>query len=387
MKTDHLSEMKEARQAVQSGMPNATNLWHAYIKKWSNKLYKKALVNSFSFDKLRQEVFVPIDTDKKFDNLYSMYPSDNNPIIQKGSNGYTFSETEFKFDFHHKGGNTFHLLTSIEDYEPGNSSIVIRGRKDLHSWERKFFFVEMAIRIKELQKTHHLTICRLSYKGVDLEIYRFYENPTSEGIYYIFPAKQLSLCPIEMDEKTILHLDTASLLLDMADDNHNREQIHLSLIKKIKLRTIELNIDDELNPVFWDEGRVLKAVKEYVKKGYDLNKSITYLHRSFMKSLRESFNKYAFSQYSENNRIFYQEHHRGKWTVKFCWGEPFSMVTKCDNIEYTLNFSSNNPNPYPIYLYLNKVEEYGNRWNQLTDYCKKEYLKYKRIDMLDQNLN
>ena len=63
------------------------------------------------------------------------------------------------------------------------------------------------------------------------------------------------------------------------------------------------------------------------------------------------------------------------------------MVTKCDNIEYTLNFSSNNPNPYPIYLYLNKVEEYGNRWNQLTDYCKKEYLKYKRIDMLDQNLN
>ena len=106
-----------------------------------------------------------------------------------------------------------------------------------------------------------------------------------------------------------------------------------------------------------------------------------------MKSLRESFNKYAFSQYSENNRIFYQEHHRGKWTVKFCWGEPFSMVTKCDNIEYTLNFSSNNPNPYPIYLYLNKVEEYGNRWNQLTDYCKKEYLKYKRIDMLDQNLN
>jgi len=386
MRTDHLSKMKVARQAKQSNMPDATNIWNAYIKEWSDKLYKKALTNNLTIYKLKQEVFVPIDTDKNFDNLYSLYSSDNNSIIQKGSDGYYFSEIEFKYDFHHKGGDTFHLLTSIEDYEPGNSNIAIRGRKDLHSWERKLFFVEMAIRIKELQRTHHLTICRLSYKGVDLEIHRFYENSTSEGKYYMFPAKQLSMCPIEMDEKTILHLDTASLLLDMADDNQNRENIYISLIKKNKLRTIELNIDDEFNPVFWDEKRVSKAANEYARKGYDLNKAITYLHRSFMKSLRSSINKHPYLEHSESDPIFYKVHQKGKWTVGFCWGACFQMVTKCDSAEYTLNFNGNNPNPYPIYLYLNKVEEYGNRWNQLTVFCQKEFYKYERINQMEQNL-
>ena len=386
MKTNHLNKIRELHQNIRCGAPNAVEDWSAYIRGWNNKIYKKTIVNNLNSDSFRQEVFVPIDTDKYFDDLYMIYNSDNNFMILNEPGKYSFSENVFKRDLQSKGGDPNQLNISISKYEPGKSRIIIRGPKDLHSWERKLYFVELAIRMKELQKTHYLTAWNLSYQGIDMEIYRFHESPISEGKYYVFPARQLSQCPLELEETTFLHFDIISLLLDLADDYHHRNDVYISLSKKFKLRSINLNANNDFEVEIWDEPRVSKAAKGYVKKGYDLKKSITSLHNSFMKSLRESINKYSCSDYTGNNSVFYQQHHIGKWTVSFCWGVSFTMITKCGEVEYAMNFSSKKPNPYPITQYLTKVEEYGNRWNQLTDYCIKEYLKYKRINLIEQNL-
>ena len=393
MITHYLKEMRNSRQAIRNGNKNVLQKWREDFKRRQRNYISRLKKKVISEEYINELVNVGIENDCDFKDLASIYYTSHNPVVAYHQGRFSFSISGLKEALKNEL-ETDSLSCIINDYFPGQCKInyKIRRNSSYYSYETWDYYLSLGKRIINYCKTMYVTLFKITYHDIEMDIYRFHIKGCYSGRIYVFPSLQLSNFPVEMDEISFFQMDIPSLLLDMYSENKERKIMISQIIEYGKNGKLNLlgshgkNDEEAINILFWNEEQVSLFAEECIKKRYDMDTSI----RNFLDELLAPLKKYFLECASlyPNSMItkFYGDIIRGEWFIT-C-GQFIDVRIYISNKEstYTLTFSGKKFSSFALEQFLTKVEEYGNLWKQLTKIFKTKYLKYKRINLLEQNL-
>jgi hypothetical protein len=140
---------------------------------------------------------------------------------------------------------------------------------------------------------------KLTYEGASMAIKRYSREGEPFGFYELNPCEQLSKVVILMQETDFSFLNVATLLMESAAELQLRKEELNYYAKKLKLRTMDAALTDEISFELWDDRKLEKKVEEYISKDYPVEKMLELVLRPWKQTITKYF--HAITEQELNN--------------------------------------------------------------------------------------
>ena len=391
METNYLSYMRQERSKIRNRVAGAKEKWEQHLASQKKSVLAKARSKQATLDIAKKIVFLPLDVDRNYFDIQKIYNISKNPLINCHLGDFQFSEAQLCEDLNAKGYSTEELSFSVHNSAKGAFGIKWSINTKIHCVEKWIKMEQIYKWINENAKTFSCTKCIVSFKGVDMIIYRFFLPSCPYGRFFVIPATQLCECPIPMDELSFYQFDTTSLLIDMVDEFNERQVIFKQYTKKLSIKQLDANSIEIQDLRFWDEKRVSQAAQDYCMKDYSYEDGLKMLKNNLMNPLKKYFNSCLLSHPEDIKYRKGFETEIGVWIV--CISKEYKnfkhvliLVTSNDRNTFSFTFDNNQYSQYALDQYLTKVVEFGNLWTKLVDHFHLEFMKQCKIKLLNNNL-
>lgn len=387
MKTNYLKEMRIARYCIRQGLPNAQKVWAQKVSQKRSKEISRLKNKGYS-STIAMSSFIPLDFDEDFIDIpilyckgYCSHPNEykkvidyHNPIVDYSRGSFHFSETQLKNALKATVGDSNSLYMTICEHQPGNQLSEVAWNMKLRDFKSRMHFIGIRDKLKLCFENFSCTECRLSYLGNNMVIYRFPMKNSQEGLVYLYPSTELSGCPVEMDESSFYQLDLIALLLDMADEVHERQDIITSFRKKQIMKRMSCVANDKLNLEFVDKEFVTKLAIEYFNQGIDYYSALRLMKKNLLEPLKDFFEDCVLSHPESNKNCFNISQfqiYRGVWTISLKYNRhrtrnAFELRTENSEEEFSFILDNGMLNQYALDHYLEHVETYALQWFYLS---------------------
>jgi len=283
-----------------------------YWKKKAQKRRKSWAARSKRFaeqhaqlEDIRKEVYLPLGFSASFnlDDYIPLHFCKRNPFVTWRKGVFGFDEEGLRKAMEAEGANLNELAIetshqSIRETEvpqpiihegPGwTPNKVWDFERKYHAWLKRVYDI----------CTDKDTV-KLTYEEVSMTINRYSREGEPFGFYELNPSEQLSKVPILMQETDFSFLNVATLLMESAAELQLRQEELNYYAKKLKLRTMDAALTDEISFELWDDRKLEKKITEYVGKEYPLEKMIESVLRPWKQTITKYF--HAITEQELNN--------------------------------------------------------------------------------------
>ena len=250
-------------------------------KSWAEKARRFA-VRHMQLEEIRKEVFYNHVPKTNVMSLLEEHQTVRNPISQWGTDlRFSFSEQGLREALLKEGADISSLSMTVNrksivgqqphDVEYNNIKDVAYNRSDLY------------------KKCTDLETCTINYGGVTMTIYRYTYLGQPFAWYELLPCWQLSLPLRRFQETDFNILNIATLLLEMAAEYELRQEELNYYAKKLKLRTMDAALTDDISFELWDDKKLEKKVAEYFSKDYPGVKVLDFVLRPWKQAITKYF--------------------------------------------------------------------------------------------------
>ena len=273
-------------------------------KSWAAKA-KRFAEQHTQLEDIRKEVYLPLNYAANFDleDYISLHFCEHNPFVAWDKGTFHFDEDGFRKALKAEGANLNELAIemshqSIREAEAPqpiiNSSPEWTPNK-VWDFERKY----------HAWLKHVYAICtdmdtvKLSYGEVSMAINRYSREGEPFGFYELNPCEQLTKSSILMQETDYSFLNTATLLMESAAEWQLRQEELNYYAKKLRIRTMDASLTDDISFELWDDKKLEKKIAEYVSKDYPVEKIIEQVLRPWKQAITKYF--HAITEQEINN--------------------------------------------------------------------------------------
>ena len=248
--------------------------WAARSKRFAERHLQLAAIRS-------EVVFSRMDRSDVL-SLLDEHRTVQNPIAQWDSNmHFSFSEQGLREAMQTEGADVSSLTVvvskkNIVGQQP--HEIAYGDMLDLASNRRDLY-----------EKYTDLETCTINYREVTMVIYRYTYLQQPFALYEFLPCKQLSFSNLRLEETSFSTLNIATLLMEMAAEYELRNDELNYHAKKLRLRTMDAALTDDISFVLWDDKKLEKKVAEYVRKDYPVEKMLELVLRPWKQAITKFF--------------------------------------------------------------------------------------------------
>lgn len=363
--------MRIERKIIRLGQREAILSHHQEFASRKKKIIAKLRKKNATTENAKRTIFLPLDVDHDYFELPDFYHCNINPLVQYVRGNFIFSEMQLKKSIQDKALPIGDLTMHVHDTEKGKTCLFFKIDRELHCIERIIKIINLRKRIELYTQTLNCTECGISFKGVEMRIYRFYQPGCHSGRFILYPTMQLCDYPLEMDEIAFYQLDLIALLFDMAEEIRERQDILIDYCKQVTVRKLNANTTEIQDIKFWDEKRVAQAAFNYSQNGMNYQDALTLLKRNLMKPLKDYFNKciLSYPETIKKESCFFERNSRRAIRI-FHEYRNFTQVwvfeTIYDGASYSFILDNKQYSQHALDQYLTKVDEYGALWNKLA---------------------
>lgn len=293
-------------------------------KTWKAKS-KRYAKHHTSLEDIRKEVFLPIDYTPGFEltEYIVLHFIKRNPIIKWQQGQFEFSENDLREAMIAQGADmgTFKIKLdkkNIVGKEPPQPQIT----RYLEITPNKVFDIEITYhawlrRVYEI--CTDIETCKLTYGQATMVIRRYTSNSNPFAYYELIPCEQLVLSALLMQETDFYTINTATLLMEMAAEQELRQEELSYHAKNLKIRTMEAVTSNCIDFDLWDDKKLDKKIKEYVIKGYTLDKIMDQVLHSWKLGVQKFFEAITQRDIQDKALVFQPFGYFGynKWTKRF----------------------------------------------------------------------
>lgn len=262
-----------------------SDYWKEKAQKWRKSWAEKArrfAVRHMQLEEIREEVFGNLVSKTNVMSLLEEHQTVRNPISQWGTDlRFSFSEQGLREALLKEGADISSLSMTVNkksivgqqphDVEYNNIKDVAYNRSDLY------------------KKCTDLETCTINYGGVTMTIYRYTYLEQPFAWYELLPCWQLPLPLRRFQETDFNILNIATLLLEMAAEYELRQEELNYYAKKLKLRTMDAALTDDISFELWDDKKLEKKVAEYFSKDYPGVKVLGFVLRPWKQAITKYF--------------------------------------------------------------------------------------------------
>ena len=150
--------------------------------------------------------------------------------------------------------------------------------------------LDLASNRRDLYKKYtDLETCTINYREVAMVIYRYTYLRQPFALYEFLPCKQLSFSNLRLEETSFSTFNIATLLMEMAAEYELRDEELNYHAKKLRLRTMDAALTDDISFELWDDRKLEKKVAEYVNKDYPVEKMLELVLRPWKQAITKYF--------------------------------------------------------------------------------------------------
>ena len=263
-------------------------------KSWAARS-KRFAEQHAQLEDIRKEVYLPLGFSASFnlDDYIPLHFCKRNPFVTWRKGVFGFDEEGLRKAMEAEGANLNELAIetshpSIRETEvpqpiinegPGwTPNKVWDFERKYHAWLKRVYDI----------CTDKDTV-KLTYEEVSMTINRYSREGEPFGFYELNPSEQLSKVPILMQETDFSFLNVATLLMESAAELQLRQEELNYYAKKLKLRTMDAALTDEISFELWDDKKLEKKVAEYIDKDYPVEKIIEQVLRPWKQAITKYF--------------------------------------------------------------------------------------------------
>ena len=248
--------------------------WPAKAKRFAERhLRLGAIRNEIVYGHIKRE---------EVRSLRDKHRTVQNPIARWDSNmHFSFSEQGLREAMQAEGADVSSLTMTIikknivgqqpHEISYGDILDVASNRRDLY------------------EKYTDLETCTINYREVTMVIYRYTYQQQPFALYEFVPCKQLCIDNFRMEETSFSTMNIATFLMEMAAEYELRQEELNYHAKKLKLRTMDAALTDDISFELWDDKKLEKKVAEYVSKDYPVEKMLELVLRPWKQAITKFF--------------------------------------------------------------------------------------------------
>ena len=275
-------------------------------KSWAAKA-KRFAEQHMQLEDIRKEVYLPLDYGANFS--FEDYKPEHfvklNPITSWQDKNFCFSEDGLRAALKAEGAdmNSFrmsvnhHTIKGLEAPKPENEWEAYRFMKPNKVYDYDKMYRSWLQRIYEI--CTDVETVSLSYRQITMIIKRYSTEGMPFGYYELNPCEQLTKSAMLMQETDFYILNVATLLMEAAAEWELRQEELNYYAKKLKIRTMEAALTDEISFELWDDRKLEKKITEYVGKEYPLEIMIESVLRPWKQTITKYF--HAITEQELNN--------------------------------------------------------------------------------------
>jgi len=248
--------------------------WAAKAKRFAERHMQLAAIRS-------EVVFSRMDR-REVLSLLDEHRTVQNPIARWDSNmHFSFSEQGLREAMQEEGADVSSLTMTVSkktiigqqphEIAYGDMLNLANNRRDLY------------------EKYTDLETCTITYREVTMVIYRYTYLQQPFALYEFVPCKQLSFSQLRLEETSFSTLNIATLLMEMAAEYELRNEELNYHAKKLRLRTMDAALTDDISFELWDDKKLEKKVAEYIDKDYPVEKMLELVLRPWKQAITKYF--------------------------------------------------------------------------------------------------
>jgi hypothetical protein len=250
-------------------------------KSWASKA-KRFAERHMQLAAIRSEVVFSRMDRREVLSLLDEHRTVQNPIARWDPNlHFSFSEQGLREAMQAEGADVSSLTMTVSKktivgQQP--HEIAYGSMLDLASNRRDLY-----------EKYTDLETCTINYREVTMVIYRYTYLQQPFALYEFLPCKQLSFTDLRLEETSFSTLNIASLLMEIAAEYELRQEELNYHAKKLRLRTMDAALTDDISFELWDDRKLEKKVAEYVNKDYPVEKMLELVLRPWKQAITKYF--------------------------------------------------------------------------------------------------
>ena len=248
--------------------------WAARSKRFAERHMQLATIRS-------EVVFSRMDR-KEVLSLLDEHRTVQNPIARWEPNmHFSFSEQGLREAMQAEGADVSSLTMIVS-----KKNIVGQQPHELAYGD----MLDLASNRRDLyEKYTDLETCTINYREVTMIIYRYTYLQQPFALYEFLPCKQLSFSNLRLEETSFSTLNIATLLMEIAAEYELRQEELNYHAKKLRLRTMDAALTDDITIELWDDKKLEKKVAEYVSKDYPVEKMLELVLRPWKQAITKFF--------------------------------------------------------------------------------------------------
>ena len=166
--------------------------------------------------------------------------------------------------------------------------------------------LDLASNRRDLYKKYtDLETCTINYREVAMVIYRYTYLRQPFALYEFLPCKQLSFSNLRLEETSFSTLNIATLLMEMAAEYELRDEELNYHAKKLRIRTMDAALTDNISFELWDDKKLEKKIAEYVSKDYPVEKMLELVLRPWKQAITKYFRDITEQEINNSTEKFH----------------------------------------------------------------------------------
>ncbi len=280
-------------------------------KSWAAKA-KRFAEQHTQLEDIRKEVYLPLDYGANFS--FEDYKPEHfvklNPITSWEDKNFCFSEDGLRAALKAEGAdmNSFRMSVShqpikgLEAPQPENGWEAYRFMKPNKVYDYDKMYRSWLQRIYEI--CTDVETVSLSYRQITMTIKRYSTEGMPFGYYELNPCEQLTKSAMLMQETDFYTLNVATLLMEVAAEWDLRQEELNYYAKKLRIRTMDAALTDDISFELWDDKKLEKKVAEYVSKDYSVEKMLELVLRPWKQAITKFFHAITEQEIQNATEIF-----------------------------------------------------------------------------------
>ena len=280
-------------------------------KSWAAKA-KRFAEQHTQLEDIRKEVYLPLDFGANFS--FEDYKAEHfiklNPTISWQDKNFCFSEEGLRAALEAEGAdmNSFrmsvshHPIKGLETPHPENEWEAYKWTPNkVYDYDR--MFRSWLQRIYEI--CTDVETVSLSYRQITMTIKRYSTEGMPFGYYELNPCEQLTKSAMLMQETDFYTLNVATLLMEAAAEWELRQEELNYYAKKLRIRTMDAALADDISFELWDDKKLEKKIAEYVSKDYPVEKIIEQVLRPWKQAITKYFHDITEQEINNSTEKFH----------------------------------------------------------------------------------
>lgn len=280
-------------------------------KSWAAKA-KRFAEQHTQLEDIRKEVYLPLDFGANFS--FEDYKPEHfiklNPITSWQDKNFCFSEEGLRAALKAEGADMNSLGMSV-NHQPikGLEAPQPENKWEAYEWKpNKVFDYDRKFR-SWLQRIYEICTdvetVSLSYRQITMTIKRYSTEGMPFGYYELNPCEQLTKSAMLMQETDFYTLNVATLLMEAAAEWDLRQEELNYYAKKLRIRTMDAALTDDISFELWDDKKLEKKIAEYVSKDYPVEKIIEQVLRPWKQAITKYFHDITEQELNNSTEKFH----------------------------------------------------------------------------------